>query len=67
MPNVEPMRLLRIRQVEDLIGLKKSSIYNMISAGEFPRPVSVGPRVKCWRAEDIAAWIDGRPYTKSAA
>ena len=66
MANAEPMRLLRIRQVEDLIGLKKSALYNLISEGNFPRPVAVGPRIKAWRSEDVAAWIDQRPYTSAA-
>lgn len=63
MPIAEPMRLLRIRQVEDLVALKKSAIYQLIAEDNFPRPVAVGPRIRAWRSEDVAAWIDQRPYT----
>ena len=62
MKNSEPMRLLRIHQVEDLVGLKKSAIYTHMEKGSFPRPVCVGARVVAWRALDIASWINDRPY-----
>ena len=34
-------KLLRRRDVEELTGLSRASVYRLISEGEFPRPVRV--------------------------
>ena len=36
-------RLLRRRQVEEITGLSRSSIYRLMRKGDFPAPVKVGP------------------------
>ena len=54
-------RLLRIRQVEEITGLSRSSIYRLMQDGEFPRPVKVGPAAVRWRASDINTWLESRP------
>lgn len=53
-------RLLRRKQVEDLTALSRSSIYDKVSKGEFPRPVSVGPRSVRWLATEVEAFINDR-------
>ena len=54
-------RLLRRRQVEELTGMSRSSIYRLMQTGEFPRPVRVGPAAVRWRARDIATWLESLP------
>ena len=49
-------RLLRRRQVEEITGMSRWSIYKMMQNGEFPRPVKIGPTAVRWRASDIRAW-----------
>ena len=44
--------------------MSRSSIYKMILAGEFNRPVRVGTMAVGWRASDIAAWMESRPVTR---
>ena len=56
-------RLLRRREVEEITGLSRSSIYRLMQEGEFPRPVKVGPAAVRWRASDIAAWVESRPVS----
>ena len=54
-------RLLRLEAVEDRIGLKKSKIYMMVSAGEFPRPVKLGNgHINGWPENEVTAWIKAR-------
>lgn len=53
--------LLTMPKVEDLIGLKKSTIYSLIKEGKFPTPVQVGPRRICFRSDEIDHWIKSRP------
>lgn len=58
--NLDP--LLKRPQVEQLVGLKKSAIYNHIRAGTFPEPIHLrGKRTARWRASSIRAWIEDQP------
>ena len=54
-------RLLRRRQVEEVTGLTRSSIYRLMQDGQFPRPVRVGPAAVRWKASDITVWLESRP------
>ena len=49
-------RLLKIREVEQLTGFKKSSVYSFIEAGDFPKPVKIG-RSSRWPSGDVNQWI----------
>ncbi len=53
--------LLRLRQVEQATGLKKSAIYAKIKDETFPAAVRLGSRSVAWRSDDIQEWIDGLP------
>ena len=50
----------RRKEVESLTGLSRSTIYAMMSAGEFPKPIRLGRRAVAWRASDIANWLSSR-------
>ena len=54
-------KLLRREEVEARVGLKCSSIYRLMRAGQFPEPVKVGPRAVRWPASEIEAWLAARP------
>ena len=53
--------LLKMRQVEQLVGAKRSWIYQRITEGGFPRPVQLGVRSVAWKASDIENWINNLP------
>jgi len=55
-----PQQLLRLPQVEALVGIRKSSIYEGVKAGTFPAPVKLSRRAVCWPAAAIDAWITER-------
>ena len=57
-------RLLRRRQVEEVTGMSRSSIYRLMQDGEFPRPVRVGPAAVRWKASDLTAWLESRPVAR---
>ncbi|MFM9848930.1 MAG: helix-turn-helix transcriptional regulator [Hyphomicrobiaceae bacterium] len=42
-------------------GLSRSSIYNYVAQGLFPRQRRLGPRRVGWLASEVRAWIAGRP------
>jgi prophage regulatory protein len=50
--------ILRRGQVEREVGLKRSTIYQRMQAGTFPRPIRLGERAVGWRASDIEQFLD---------
>ena len=56
-------RILRLPQVAELVGLRRSMIYRLMQEGEFPRPVRLAPRAVGWRMSDLQAWIAAREET----
>jgi predicted DNA-binding transcriptional regulator AlpA len=56
---------VRLSQVLSVIPLGKTSWWNGVKAGRFPKPVKLSKRCTAWRAEDIRELIktlsDGRP------
>jgi prophage regulatory protein len=53
-------QLLRLPQVEALVGLRKSSLYDLIKRGEFPQPVKLSRRAVCWPESAVQGWIQSR-------
>ncbi len=49
-------RLLRMPQVLDRVGLKKTVIYEWIKAGTFPKPIKLGS-ASVWPESDVDNWI----------
>jgi prophage regulatory protein len=58
-PPIIPRRLLRRSEVQDRVGLGKSTLYSRISAGSFPKPVTLGSSVR-WVESEVEAWISER-------
>ena len=56
-------RLLRRREVEELVSLGRSSLYRHIERGTFPRPIVLGPRCVRWREDEIREWLESLPHT----
>lgn len=42
--------------VQNITGLSRSLIYEMMERGEFPRPIRIGKRAVAWRESDLAKW-----------
>lgn len=57
---------LRRPVVEAITGLSRSSIYAMMDAGEFPRPVRIGKRAVAWPQSAIETWLAQRPASEGA-
>jgi len=52
--------ILRRKQVELRTGLARSTIYQYIKDGVFPKPVPLGPRAVGWVEAEVSAWITAR-------
>lgn len=51
------MRLIRLKEVLHLTGLARSSLYRLVSANNFPAPVSLGDRAVAWIESEIQDWV----------
>ena len=49
-------RLIRLPEVVNLTGLPKSTLYNMVRQGRFPKPQKMG-RISLWRLSDVHRFI----------
>ena len=55
-------RVLRLKEVESLTGLKRSTIYALMrDGGGMPRPVRLTARAVGWNERDILDWCASRP------
>ena len=52
-----PPRLLRLPEVIDRVGLRRSAIYQRMSEGRFPKSRSLGPKCAVWVEAEIDQWI----------
>ena len=55
-----PPLILRVAQVKARTGLSRSSIYNFIKDGCFPKSVLVGARAVGWLDTEVDAWLQAR-------
>lgn len=53
-------RFIRRKAVEERTGLARSTIYQMVNEGRFPRPVRLGGRAVAWLETEINDWVDAR-------
>lgn len=50
--------LLRVDQiVPAIVPISRSTWWAGVKSGRFPQPVKLGPRITCWRVEDIQALV----------
>ena len=57
-------RLLRLPEVAERVGLRRTAIYDGIAAGTFPSPVHVTSRAVRWKESQIEIWIAERPNAR---
>ncbi|MCE3004464.1 MAG: AlpA family transcriptional regulator [Xanthomonadaceae bacterium] len=53
-------RLLRLPDVQAIVGLRRSEIYRRIRNGTFPAPIRLGTNAVAWLQSDLDAWIAAR-------
>jgi prophage regulatory protein len=57
---MDTRRLLRLPEVCKLVGLGKTTIYQLKADSQFPNPVRVGAHAVRWRMAEIVAWQEAR-------
>ncbi len=51
-----PPRLLRLKEVQDRVGMSKTTIYDRVRTKSFPAPVHLGT-MAAWVESEVDAWI----------
>lgn len=59
-PAIARDRLIRISEVESLIGCKKSTVYNMLKNKTFPKPIRFSSRMVAWSETAVLQWMQDR-------
>ena len=54
------MVLLRLNKVKEITGLSRSSLYQMMDRGLFPRSINIVSRAIAWTDASIQDWIESR-------
>lgn len=55
-----PGALWRLPRVEEATGLKKSTIYELMRAGKFPKSVRLSSRMVAWPEAAVLQWVQDR-------
>lgn len=50
-------RILGIRQLEEMLGITRTTIYRWQRDGNFPAPLKLGQRANRWREDEILNWL----------
>ena len=59
-PLAPPGALWRLPRVEEATGLKKSTIYELMRAGKFPKSVRLSTRMVAWPEAAVLQWVQDR-------
>ena len=51
------LKVIRLKEVMERTGLGRTSIYNFMAAGSFPKSVSLGARAIAWLESEVDDWI----------
>lgn len=59
-PEVNNMKILRLKQVMAMTGLARSTLYKYIATEGFPAQVKLGARAVGWLEAEVLAWLQSR-------
>jgi len=49
---------IRPKEIAELVGVSKSTVYRLVAAGKFPKQVLMSERCVGWRRADVEAYIN---------
>lgn len=61
------VKLIRLPDVQLLTGMARSTIYERMAQGTFPRPLKLSIRHVAWKEQNIVNWIESLPCSFGAA
>lgn len=61
------LRFIRVREASKKTGLSKSSLYDLMARGEFPKVIRLGGRSVALIESEVDAWMAERIAARNAA
>jgi prophage regulatory protein len=55
-----PDRVLKLHEVEERTGCRRSFIYAKARCGEFPSPIKLSRRSSGWLESEVDSWVKAR-------
>jgi len=56
-------RILRFREVVEITGLSRATIYRMMDRGDFPKALKLSTKAIGWRESTVNRWVVSRPLS----
>lgn len=53
-------RFIRLHEVIQMTGISKTTVYEYIRRGAFPKQYHLTTRISAWKLSEITAWVDSR-------
>ena len=58
--------MIKLKEVQKMTSLSRSSIYAYIDKGIFPTQVKLGARSVAWLESDIQSWVESKINARNA-
>ena len=59
-------KLIKLHEVKRITSLSRSTIYQAITDGRFPKPLKTGARGVAWLEQEVIDWITACPRSGGA-
>ena len=67
-PAAQPIKkVFSIKELVQVVGRSRTSIYADIARGQFPKPIATGPKSRRWLCEEVFQWIEARRQERDRA
>lgn len=57
-------RFVRMNELVTIVGLAKSTIYELIANNKFPKPIHLTERTSVWRVSTVMNWVAEKEANK---
>ena len=56
--STQPLRFMRMREVIEMVGVSRATIYRWMDAGDFPRSIALGGNSIAWSEKSVQEWME---------
>lgn len=56
---------MRFKQVQQVFPIGRTTLWDLVGRGLFPKPIRMSSRLVVWRAEEVRAWIAAQGRQKA--
>lgn len=56
---------MRFKQVQQVFPIGRTTLWDLVGRGLFPKPIRMSSRLVVWRAEEVRTWIAAQGHQKA--